>query len=146
VEVALAAAAAAAARPSGLASELPGEVAEATAASQLRDTRVSAVAEPLLFGGGGTDRSRWLETTQSVQASWSPTVVDTTGLNPAEFSAELASLYFWPTTLGEDLAAAAPAQARLTAATKPPTSATSTTFLVTRLLQAWVVVPVTDRL
>jgi hypothetical protein len=83
LRAALAAAAAAddaAARPSGLAAELPAEVAEATAASQLRDNSVCLVAEPLLFGGAATFLSTCLVTTQSDQDFASPTVVDTTGL------------------------------------------------------------------
>jgi hypothetical protein len=81
-------------------------VAEATAWSQLRDNIVWFVGEPLLLGGGGMDLSRWWNTMQFDQAIRSPTVVDTTGVNPAELSAELASPYFLPTTLGEVLASA----------------------------------------
>jgi hypothetical protein len=48
------AAAAAAARPCGLSSELPGEVAVATAASQFNDTSIWLVGEAPLFSCGGT--------------------------------------------------------------------------------------------
>jgi hypothetical protein len=46
-------------------------------------------------------------TTQSGQAFRSPTAVETTGSNPALLKAEEASLYFWPLTSGDELAAAA---------------------------------------
>lgn len=52
VAVADALAATAAARPSGLASELPGLVAEATAASQFSDSNVCLVADAPVFSGG----------------------------------------------------------------------------------------------
>jgi hypothetical protein len=124
------AAAAAADRPSGLPSELPGIVADATAWSQLRDTSVWFVGEPLLLGGGGRDLSRWLNTMQFDQANRSPTVADTTGVNPAELSAELASPYFWPTTLGEVLASAVAATAMPRAATAAAMAAANGACLV----------------
>jgi hypothetical protein len=80
--------------PSGLAAEYPGTVADASLASQLSETRIWFVADPELFGGAGTVRCTWLETTQSGQAFWSPTVVDTTAVKPAPLMAEEASLYF----------------------------------------------------
>jgi hypothetical protein len=58
------AAAAAAARPSGLPSELPGEVAEATAASQLSDSSVWLTGDALEFASGGSVRSCWCVTMQ----------------------------------------------------------------------------------
>jgi hypothetical protein len=109
---------------------LPGEVAEATGASQLSDTRVWLVGEPPLFGGGGTAVSRWLSTMQFDRANRSPTVVDTTGVYPAALNAELASLYFWPTTLGEDFALAIPAPAMPNTATTAATAAADEACLV----------------
>jgi hypothetical protein len=78
---------AAAARPSGLAAELPGAVADATGASQFSDTSISVVADPLLSGGGCTIRFCVRVTTQSGHAFWSPTVDSTTGRIPAPLSA-----------------------------------------------------------
>src|SRR6185437_1500757 len=81
------AAAATAARPSGLATELPGTSAVATPASQLRDTNISVVALPPLFSGGSTVRFCVRVTRQSGQAFWSPTVDSTTGVMPAPLNA-----------------------------------------------------------
>jgi hypothetical protein len=89
-----AAAAAAAALPSGLAAELPGETADASAASQFSDTSTCFVGEPPVFSGGGTVLACARVTTQSDQDFWSPTTVDTTGLYPAPLSVEDASPYF----------------------------------------------------
>jgi hypothetical protein len=71
---------------------------------------------------------------QSAQANRSPTVVDTTGLNPADVSAELASLYFWPTTFGEDFALASAAQAMFSTANALAIVAANTMLLFTALL------------
>jgi hypothetical protein len=114
------AAAAAAARPSGLAAELPEEVAEATAASQLRDNNVCLVAEPLLFGEAATLLSTCLVTMQSDQDFASPIVVDTTGLKPAALRAALASLYFFPVTVGDELADATVVTENVAIATTHP--------------------------
>jgi hypothetical protein len=73
------------------------------------------VLEPPLLAGAETVRATWLVTTQFGHWSWSPTVVDTNGLNPALDSAERASLNFWPTTLGGEPAEATPLHIKATA-------------------------------
>jgi hypothetical protein len=108
-------------------------MADATAWSQLRDTSVWFVAEPPLLGGAGMDLSRWWNTMQFDQANRSPTVVDTTGVNPAELSAELASPYFWPTTLGEVLASAVAATVMPRAATAAAMAAADKACLVMKV-------------
>ncbi|MCX8560249.1 hypothetical protein OS122_04995 [Mycolicibacterium mucogenicum] len=103
-----AAAEAYAAEPCGLPSELPGLPAVAYAASQLSDSKIWLVLEPPLLAGAETVRATWLVTTQFGHWSWSPTVVETNGLNPALDSADRASLNFCPTTLGGEPADATP--------------------------------------
>jgi hypothetical protein len=63
-------------------------------------------------------------------ANRSPTVADTTGVNPALFNAELASPYFWPTTLGEAFASAVPATAMPRTATATAMAAANVACLV----------------
>jgi hypothetical protein len=104
VGFAAAAAAALAARPSGLAAEKPGFVADACWFSQFSDraTVVPAVEwEPLW----ATLSLRWFTTKHFSFDSWSPTVTATMALNPALLNADEASPYVWPVTRG----AAAPA-------------------------------------
>jgi hypothetical protein len=89
-----------AALPSGLTAELPDLVAEATSASQFRDTRSCFAGEPLLFAGGAAVRFWVRVTRQSDHACSSPNVVTTTGEYPAALAADCASLYFFPATSG----------------------------------------------
>jgi hypothetical protein len=94
------AAAAAADLPSGLASELPDDVADATGAPQLSERSIWLVGEALVFSGAGSVLLCCRVTMQFDRSTVSPTVVDTTTDTPAEDSADEASLYFCPTTLG----------------------------------------------
>jgi hypothetical protein len=94
---------------------LPGLPAVANAASQFSDSNTWLLLEPPLLAGADTVRATWLVTTQFGHCSWSPTVVDTNGLNPALASADFASLNFWPTTLGALPAEATPLQIKATA-------------------------------
>jgi hypothetical protein len=73
-------AAAAAALPWGLAAENPGWVAEASAASQLREIRTWLTADPPVFCGGGTVRETWFTTWQLGWVILSPTTVEITGV------------------------------------------------------------------
>jgi hypothetical protein len=83
---------------------LPGDFADATCASQFKARSVWLVADAPVFSGGGTDWSCWRVTTQSGHAVRSPTVFETTTVNPAPESAARASEYFCPTTLGDEAA------------------------------------------
>jgi len=94
------AAAAAAALPSGLASELPEDVADATGAPQLSERSTWVTGEALVFSGAASVLACCRVTMQSARSTLSPTVVDTTTDTPAPESCDVASLYFWPTTLG----------------------------------------------
>lgn len=94
------AAAAAAALPSGLAAELPEDVAEATGAPQLSDRSTWLTGEALVFSGAGSVLACCRVTMQFDRPTVSPTVVDTTTDKPAVESCDEASLYFCPTTLG----------------------------------------------
>jgi hypothetical protein len=94
------AAAAAAALPSGLASELPDDVADATGAPQLSERSTWLVGDALVFSGAGSVLPCCRVTMQFDRSTVSPTVVDTTTDRPADDSADEASLYFCPTTLG----------------------------------------------
>ena len=76
-------AAAAAALPSGLARELPADVAEATCAPQLSDRSTWLTGEPLVFSGADSVLLCCRVTMQFGRESVSPTVVDTTTDNPA---------------------------------------------------------------
>lgn len=128
-----------AALPAGLAAELPGVFADATGASQFSDTRTSLVDEPPLFSGGCTVRSTAFVTTQSDQESRSPTVVETTGMNPPLLSVACASLYFCPVMSGTESAEATPLPIDVInadAATAPATSVTAF------LMASWPVVRV----
>jgi hypothetical protein len=58
------------------------------------------VGEALVFSGAGSVRLCCRVTMQSDRSTLSPTVVDTTTPKPADDSADDASLYFCPTTLG----------------------------------------------
>jgi hypothetical protein len=77
------AAAAAAALPSGLASELPEDAAEATGAPQLSEIRTWLVGEALVFSGGASVLPSCRVTMQFGRVTLSPTVVDTTTDKPA---------------------------------------------------------------
>jgi hypothetical protein len=92
--------AAAAALPSGLASELPEDVADATGAAQLSESSTWPTGEALEFSGAGSVLLCWRVTMQSARSTVSSTVVDTTTDNPAPESCDVASLYFSPTTFG----------------------------------------------
>jgi hypothetical protein len=78
------AAAAAAALPSGLAKELPAEVADATGAPQFSASRTWFVGDALVFSGGASVLLCCLVTMQSDRSTVSPTVVVTTTDSPAD--------------------------------------------------------------
>ena len=75
-----------------------------------------------MFGGCFFVRWTTLVTMQSGQAFRSPTVLETTGVNPALLIAEDASLYFCPVTFGGEaaVATALPISAIATAAAPRP--------------------------
>lgn len=77
-------AAAAAALPSGLARELPEDIAEATGAPQLSARSTWLTGEALLFSGAGSVLPCCRVTMQSDLETVSPTVVDTTTDRPAD--------------------------------------------------------------
>jgi hypothetical protein len=88
------AAAVAATLPSGLASELPDDFAEATGAPQFSDRSTWLTGEALVFSGAGSVLPCCRVTMQFDRSTVSPTVVDTTTDKPAEDSCDEASLYF----------------------------------------------------
>jgi hypothetical protein len=102
---------------SGLWWELPGVTVVATGAPQLSDNSTWLTGEALVFSGAGWVLPCCHVTMQSGRSTVSPTVVETTTEKPAPVRAELASLYFCPTTLGAEAACATPLSKTITAQT-----------------------------
>jgi hypothetical protein len=93
----------------------------ATGASQSRNNSIWLTGEALVFSGGGSVLPSCRVTMQSGRSMVSPTVVETTTDWPAPVRADLASLYFCPTTSGGEAAACA---------TTPPKTITALTAVV----------------
>jgi hypothetical protein len=87
-------------RASGLCAEYPGEVADAAAASQFRETIARCLTAPRELDGGAWFRIITELTRHSDHGLRSPTVVDTTGSKPALDSVDEASPYRRPETSG----------------------------------------------
>lgn len=96
---AAAAAAALAARPSGLAAEKPGFVADACWLSQFND-RATVLPAVEWVPCWATLSLRWPTTRHFSWGSRSPTVTATVGVKPEVLNAAEASPYVWPVTLG----------------------------------------------